>query len=1238
MKHKEKIGLAAVFTVAMLAPKTSLAQAVYGSIYGTVTDNTGAVVPNVDVVVTDVAKGTSQTVKANSSGDFTADHLIPDEYVVKIQSTGFKAFEQTGIRVFADTSIKVAAALQVGSAGETVSVSADSVPLLKADRADVSTTLTSQEIVDLPIPDRNFTNLQLLLPGAQQLGWSHAASENPQGSKQIEVDGQAFAGVAFQLDGTDNQDPILGIIVVNPNADSLSETKITTQNFDAEFGKAVSSVVTAQTKSGTNAFHGSLFDYRTSNANLARDPFNQSTGPNGSLTAINPFPVGLKNQFGGSIGGRIIKDKLFFFGDYQGVRSKSGISNLQTVPTAHLVSTCLGQATAASGIAGCDFNEYANGTLGNFATSTTQLIYQPNSTTPYASNVIPTNQLSAQSLALLRLLQPYTPNTAGALNGLKNNYAKSGTGGFNSDQWDARGDYQANGRTHLFGRFSRFTDTLTGGTVFGTAGGAGFGLGKFGGTSIGANDSAAAGVDIAINDKLVTDVRLGYFRYNIGTSKYDQTVPFGNQLGIPGLNTGTNTTNGAPAFNITEVGAFGGPNNSTAGGPQYGAGLNINRCNCPLTQREDQFQLANNWTRVLGNHSVKFGVDLRYARNLRVPSDNNRSGLINFGTGPTGGGNATSGLGFATFVLGDVTNFQRYASTSTNAKEFQKRDFFYAQDTWRASNKLTVNYGLRYELYFPEAVNGKGNGSLLNLSSGYLQVAGYGNVNSNMNQQMGGNTYNPRLGVAYQVTPQTVIRAGYGRSFDIGVFGSVFGHAATQNLPVLANQQIVNQGGDNATNSAYAFNLAQGPTAPQTLAVPANGQLPNPGNLVQSRARPTTLRLPTLDAWNASLQQSLTPTLSLTIAYVGNKGTHTFGDSSGNTTNPNEAGISIPGNLSVTGQTLSYNPAGGDCYPAGPNCVPGGQASPTGGRISGTSLVLNGQTSNQTFLKRYYGGSLAACGDAAYTAAGGVRASNGGCGWTNDVTYFSDDLDTHYNALQVTLTKQLAHGYTLNANYAWQQAISETTGFSTWNRKAVRGNDAALRRQQVIVYGLFQLPFGRNKAILGNAKGFINQLVSGFEINPVVNYSSGLPFTITSNQSGNWVPGSAPGYVNGDPARFQHKTSGLPGNQLMWYPKATLANNPYGFTAPALDTIGNAGRTGYWGPHFFNTDLSVQKNFPIRESMAFQLRADGLNAFNHINWGTPDGTLENGGNITSGAYPDGGSNPRQLVFSGRFTF
>ena len=242
---------ACVVVCALCFCSASHAQAVYGSINGTVTDNTGAVVPNATITVTDVAKGTSIQVKSNASGEYVAEHLIPDNYNVKVEAQGFEAFEATNVPVLADTSPKVDAQLKVGAATTTVSVSADTIPQLKTDRADVATEFTTREVEDLPIPDRNFTNMQLLLPGAQPLGWGHAADENPQGSKQIQVDGQAFGGVAFQLDGTDNQDPILGIIVINPPLDALSETKITTQNFDAEFGKAVSSFVSAQTKSGS---------------------------------------------------------------------------------------------------------------------------------------------------------------------------------------------------------------------------------------------------------------------------------------------------------------------------------------------------------------------------------------------------------------------------------------------------------------------------------------------------------------------------------------------------------------------------------------------------------------------------------------------------------------------------------------------------------------------------------------------------------------------------------------------------------------------------------------------------------------------------------------------------------------------------------------------------------------------------------------------------------------------------
>jgi len=1200
---------------------SAFGQAVYGSIYGTITDSTGALVPGATITVTDETKGTSVNVQSNSAGEFTVEHLIPDVYDVKVDAKGFKGYQQTGLQVSADSSVKVAAALTVGGSSEVVEVDAATVPQLKTDRADVAINFSSQELENLPIPDHNFANLQLLLPGAVQLGWSHAADENPQGSKQIEIDGQAFAGVNYTLDGTDNQDPILGIIVINPNSDSMSEAKIATQNYDAEFGKAVASVVTIQTKSGSNNFHGAAFDNRESSANLARDPFSQS--------GSGPIPAALKNQFGGSVGGPILKDKLFCFGDYQGVRQKVGYSTTQTVPSAQLVSSCLSGS-------GCNFSQYvaygATLAASNGGANPYQ-IYRPDGSI-YPNAIIPNASLSPEALTLLKLLQPYGPNIPAAASndfGLTNNYTGGGTGLFNSNQWDVRGDYTFNQQIHIFGRFSRFTDILSGATLFGPAGGSGLGLGGYGGSSKGANDSLALGTDIAVKSNLLTDVRFGYFRYNIITAKYDTT---NTNLPIQGENisgTGVNSALvvpidfGAPSYNVADLNVTNptaGPNNSQGGGSQYGAGLNVDRCNCPLIEREDQFQLVNNWTKIIGNHALKFGVDFRYARNLRVPSDNDRTGINNFGPGPTSNG-TSGGPGFATFVLGDVTAFNRYASTSTNAKEFQKRDFFFVQDTWQATPKLTVNAGLRYELYFPETVNAPGNGALLNLDTGYLNVAGVGGIPSDMGVSVAKNTYNPRLGVAYQMNPKMVIRAGYGRSFDIGVFGSIFGHVVTQNLPVLANQSIGATGG----TSTYAFNLtnpaltqlgqATGLSNYAPLIPNANGQIVNPGAAVNSKARPFTERLPTLDAWNFSVQRSLTPTVSVTVAYVGNKGTHTLSDSSGDSTNPNESAISLPASYSsIPGLSLHFDPTnGGSCVLGTSGCT-AKTAIPTTGPYTGA-------TSNQTLLQRYVGGTLPACGVA--------------CGWTQSITYFGDDQNSHYNAFQVSGVKTFSRGLSINANYAYQVAVSVAGNYATWNKQAVTGNDSVLRRSAFTAYGMYQLPFGRNQTFLNNANGVVNQLVGGWQFSPVVIYQSGLPFTLSFNGCGAEIPSSAPCYVNGPSHALPTGAVGYAGgpNGVVFYKAQTLGTT---FTDPGLDTIGNGGRNNAWGPNFFNFDLSAMKNFNIKEKVTLQFRCDAYNAANHINFGLPGGNIQSAGGITSGPGPGGTTNPRQIQLTLRAMF
>src|SRR5579864_6045196 len=285
-------------------------QAVYGSILGTVTDPSGAAVPNAKVTVTSETKNTSVDTTTNESGNYSVTHLIPDVYSVKVEAQGFKVLEFKDIPVSADSGSRVDGQFQVGSTSEQVEVTAEA-PQLKTDRADVAIEFNSKYVEDLPILNRNFTSFELLSPGTQKLSWGHAATENPQGSQQIFVQGQHFSGTAYELDGTDNQDPILGIIVVNPNLDAVTETKVALQNYDAEFGKAVAGVVTAQTKSGSNDFHGSAFWFRRTDATQAKDPFTQWDAAPG--VSASPVPPSRWQQFGGSIGGPIIKNKLFFF-------------------------------------------------------------------------------------------------------------------------------------------------------------------------------------------------------------------------------------------------------------------------------------------------------------------------------------------------------------------------------------------------------------------------------------------------------------------------------------------------------------------------------------------------------------------------------------------------------------------------------------------------------------------------------------------------------------------------------------------------------------------------------------------------------------------------------------------------------------------------------------------------------------------------------------------------------------
>jgi hypothetical protein len=846
------LGLLAALALVVGTATPARAQAVYGSIAGTVLDATGAALPGVNVTITSLERKTTDTVASNESGLYAKERLLPGTYEVKAELSGFKVAVVPNVRVGVDAQTKVDFRMELGQMTEAVTVTAAEGQLLKTDRADVATAFEGDQIAELPILDRNFTKLILQTPGAQQQNWNHAASENPQGSAQIQVNGQSFAGTGYQLDGTDNRDPILGIIVINPNFEAIGEAKITSQNYDAEFGQAIAGVVSVSTKSGTNEIHGSLFEFLQRDKFQARNPFTQPDRPDPVTGRV--LPETKRDQFGGSIGGPIVKNKFFFFADYQGTRANVGGSKLLTVPT----------AAARSG----DLRAYGVNVFDPRTGAT------PAQRQQFPNNVIPQNRLSPQALAVLNLIP--LPNAAGRDNGTRDNFIAQGSESYNADGGDVRLDGRLSDRLNTFVRYSYAQYDINGPQAFGAGGGSE--LVSLGGLSQVRNHSVAAGFDYTLSSTSVLDFRFGFFKYGVDVLPNDFGTTPAADAGIPGINLGDDFTSGLPFFEL----------NGGAAQMRFGSGLDAGRCNCPLAEHEKQFQVVANMTKLFGNHTVKFGVDVRRAYNLRVPSDSHRSGQLYFdepGTsGPTGGG-----LGLATFLLGNTTRMVRYVSPNTDAREKQWRHFYYVQDTWRATNKLTLNYGLRLDVMNPQTVNEAGNGGWLDINTGEIRVGGVGDID------LAGNVENalnwaPRLGAAYQLNEKTVIRAGYGRSYDIGVFGSTFGHSVTQNLPVLAFQDL-----NPPNNFQSVFNLAQGPPAPVFPAVPSNGRFPLP-NGVSARLLPDKQNLSHVDAYNFTVQRQLSTNYSLEVAYVGNRGRGFIGD--GPAANYNQATIVGFGTLS----------------------------------------------------------------------------------------------------------------------------------------------------------------------------------------------------------------------------------------------------------------------------------------------------------------------------------------------------
>src|SRR6266403_683957 len=784
--------------------RTANGQAAYGTIIGTASDPSGAGVPNAQVTATDTEKGVSQTTTSNDSGNYTLSNLIPGNYKVTIEAKGFKTFIQENLPVIVGSSTTLNATLQVGAVGEIVTVDS-APPLIETDRAAVSTDLTSEQVVSLPILDRNFTALELLLPGATKNPWQHGQTENPQGGIQIATNGQLFSGTNFMIDGMDNNDPVLGIIVINPAIDSVQGFNATTSNFDAEFSQAGGVVIQVETKSGTNQIHGSGFEFFRNNIFQARDPFNQPTR----------VPTVHWNPYGGSLGGPIRKDKMFAFFDYQGSRQHNPGSTGIRVPT---------QAERGGDLRDLGVTIYDPTTGNPDGTGRTQFVASSNSASPNFNslctiaagcpNVIPTSRIAAPAANLLGTTFVPLPKLTPA-NPTDNNYFTSGIQEFNTNQFVGRFDHYLTSKLRYFGRYSYGGYYLNSPGALGTAGGAQ--LTGFEGTSSVRNQNGVGGLNYSLSPSLLADFRFGVTRYRVFVTAPDETTPFATQVGIPGINDPSRPdTFGFPQLNI----------NGTAG---FQMGY---QCNCPLNEQELQYQGVTNWTKIVRNHTFKGGADIRRRRNKRLPSDQHRSGVYGFNLDITAlnvGGAPSGGLGLASFLVGEPSSFNRFAQIDTTEQDVQWSMYYYAEDTWRLTPKLTLNYGLRWDTWFADESLNKGQGGRYDVTTNTVFIPGVGGVSMSGGVQTQYNNFSP---------------------VNFGAF-----------VPPCASP------------------LCTAPPSATALfpAIPSTGKLPLVCCQISTANIPTNQKIPYVDSYNLTVERVVFTDATVSLAYVGNVGRHLNG-------------------------------------------------------------------------------------------------------------------------------------------------------------------------------------------------------------------------------------------------------------------------------------------------------------------------------------------------------------------------
>ena len=782
----------------LLLTTTAFAQ-IAADLRGRVLDPSGAAVPNARVQLTETSTSITQATITSSTGDYIFTQLNPGTYSIDVTATGFQQLNRTGITLSVGQTVGVDLTLTIGSQ-QAVTVNADA-PILQSQTSDIQTTIPGHIIVAMPLNTRNFIQLTTLAPGVAL----------PPGTLLPRINGGRPRTNEYLYDGISALQPEPGQVAYFPILDSIAEFTVQSNNVAAEFGRFNGGVVNVATRSGSNAIHGSIFEYFRNEALNARNYFAPPT---------QPKPLYRRNLYGASLGAPILRDRLFFFGDYQGVRQNIGVTRISTIPT---LNERKGIFTGVSHI----YNPATTQVVGSkfvrqeFPNDTINTPFDPAAVALFSRFPIPTNLTAAA-----------------------NNYTRTANDIDHQNQFDVRVDGVLGHRDRAFGRYSYYNEVEEPVTPLpdgsGVVTGATIGTGGVPGLSNVLGQQAVADETHTFSAHLLNNAKLGYTRRGntiVGPTLGDTASI---SLGIPGIPTNAAFNNALPLFTATGFQQLG-PSASTFA--QFQTAV---------------WQFVNTVVFTHGPHAFKAGIDYRWYQ-LNTISPPNPTGSFAFTTtGTNQQGVTNSGNSIASFLLGQVDTFQIDLQESKIRPRAHIQEYFF-QDDWKASNRLTLNLGARWTLHFPSTEKNN-QGAVFNLATQQLDYLGV-DGNSRSARELHFTNVAPRVGFTYLLAPQTVVRSGFGIVFiDQSGITTPF---TTPQFPFIQNVQQKTGDSVNA-----AFGLSSGPSVAPIPFTPDAGL----GQSVYTVNRSAGSGY--VQQWNLAVQRAITNNLSAEIAYVGSHIVH----------------------------------------------------------------------------------------------------------------------------------------------------------------------------------------------------------------------------------------------------------------------------------------------------------------------------------------------------------------------------